>query len=354
MKILYLANNLSVPGGIQSHNKAFIEVLRSLDNSVKLIELTQPSYFRKCFFIARVLFTFIKDKPQLIITGHVNFSPLCFFAKKLFGSAYVVTAHGVDVWELKSKLKILALKNADAIISVSHYTAGRLRSEIVGMHSRVVVIPNTVDSKRFTIKKKSRELIMQYDISGKKIILTVARLSAEEGHKGYEKVIQALPDVLKRVPDAHYVLVGDGSDKVRMERLVAKLGLSHHVTFAGRVSDDLLPDYYNLADVFVMPSTWEGFGIVFIESTACGIPVIAGNKDGSVDAVLNGELGLLINPDSIKEVGEATIKMLSGHANEIFYNKELLRRKTIEAFGLEKFRKKIESLLETLIDKKPI
>jgi len=327
------------------HNKAFFEALKDSGNPVKLITLRRSSYIEKTIFIVRVFFTSLIYKPKLIVAGHVNFSPLCFIAKKLFGIRYAVIAHGIDVWGLKSKSKIIALKNSNVIISVSHYTADRMKEEISGYTGIIVVISNVVDTERFIIRKKSEKLLVQHDLLNKKVILTVARLSAEEHYKGYDRVIEAFPAILKEIPNVHYLIVGDGTDRARIMSLVKKMGLENYVTLVGRVSDGILPDYYNLADVFVMPSSGEGFGIVFIESTACGIPVIAGNKDGSVDATLNDELGLLVDPDSVGEITSAVITLLSGKADKKLYDRELLRHKTIEAFGVKSFRNKIQQLL---------
>lgn len=348
MKILYLCFDFSVLGGLQAHNKAFFDALQASGNPVKLVTLRKSSPLGKFSFIIRVMGSLLTSRPELIITGHVNFSPLCVVAKKFFKTKYVVIAHGIDVWGLKSASKLNALRNADAIVSVSHYTSNRVRAEIEGVRGKLVVIPNTVDTERFTIRKKSETLLTAHALQGKKIILTVARLSTEEGYKGYDKIIDALPAILKEIPNAHYLIVGDGSDRKRMEAFMRERNLGAHVTFAGRVSDELLPDYYNLADVFAMPSKGEGFGIVFIEAAACGIPIIAGNQDGSVDATLNGELGLLINPDSIEEIENAIIKVLNGGAKANFYDKEALREKAIAAFGADSFKKKIIELIGQL------
>ena len=98
------------------------------------------------------------------------------------------------------------------------------------------------------------------------------------------------------MPNAIYLIAGAGDDKQRLEHLAAERGLAGRVVFTGHVPADELPSYYALADVFAMPSTGEGFGIVFLEAAACGLPVIAGNADGSVDALGEGQIGCLVDP----------------------------------------------------------
>ena len=104
------------------------------------------------------------------------------------------------------------------------------------------------------------------------------------------------PPSLARVPDAAYLIVGSGDDQPRLERLAREAGVGDRVVFAGQVADAELADYFALADVFAMPSTGEGFGIVFLEAAASGLPVIGGNRDGSVDALADGRIGRLVDP----------------------------------------------------------
>ena len=269
--------------------------------------------------------------------------------KTIFKVKYAVTVHGVDVWGLKSAPRIAGLKGADKIISVSKYTAERLGRELPGVVEKLTVIPNVVDANRFKISNKPASLLSRYNLAGNKIILTVSRLSSEEGYKGYDKIIASLPSILEKVPGAKYILVGGGSDEERIRMYIKKLNLTDSVIMAGRVSDEELPDFYNLADVFAMPSTGEGFGIVFIEATASGIPVVAGNKDGSTDAVLCGRTGILINPEKTEEISSAIISLLAGRADQRFYDREYLRRETVENFGLEAVERKIDLFISALI-----
>ena len=115
----------------------------------------------------------------------------------------------------------------------------------------------------------------------------------------------------------------------------------------GFVSDEELCDHYNLCDVFAMPSKGEGFGIVYLEALACGKPVLAGNKDGAVDPLINGELGCLVDPDNLQEITDSLINILQKtYPNPLIYQPEKLRQKTIEKFGYVKFRQTLAKLLQ--------
>src|SRR5262249_13068089 len=161
--------------------------------------------------------------------------------------------------------------------------------------------PNTVTSG-YTPRPRRDDLISRHGLMGRRIILTVGRLAASERYKGHDRLIAALPGVLLRVPDIAYLIVGGGDDQSRLEHLASESGITDRVTFAGHVPDEELPDYFALAHVFAMPSTGEGFGIVFLEAAATGVQIIGGNRDGSVDALAEGRIGRLVDPASRDEI----------------------------------------------------
>ena len=111
-------------------------------------------------------------------------------------------------------------------------------------------------------------------------------------------MIRALPRILADHPETIYLIVGDGDDRPRLEALSAEIGVADKVRFVGSARAEELPDYFRLADVFVMPSTGEGFGIAFLEAMASGIPVIGGNQDGSLDPLGDGTLGIAVDPEN--------------------------------------------------------
>ncbi len=113
-------------------------------------------------------------------------------------------------------------------------------------------------------------------------------------------------------------------------------------------SDEEKTDFFSICDVFAMPSKGEGFGIVFLEALACGKPVVAGNKDASSEPLLNGELGLLVDPDNKEEIMKAIIGILKKEVPEKILDGKFLRRKTIESFGFEKFKEKVKNLIYEL------
>jgi glycosyltransferase involved in cell wall biosynthesis len=174
------------------------------------------------------------------------------------------------------------------------------------------------------------------------VILTVCRLAAAERYKGYDQIIKALPKILTALPNAHYVLAGSGPDRQRVEKMIHDANLQSNVTLAGYVPDAELADYYKLCDVFAMPSKAEGFGIVYLEALACGKPVLAGNRDGSRDALADGELGLLVDADDSHEIAGEIIRVLRReHTHPNIFQAQRLRRRVIELYGTERFQRRV-------------
>jgi len=138
----------------------------------------------------------------------------------------------------------------------------------------------------------------------------MGRLVSAERYKGFDEVLEQLPEIVARLPDLVYMIVGDGNDRPRLEEKARALGIRDHVVFTGFVSEREKCDHYNLADAFVMPSRGEGFGIVFLEAMASGIPVVGSTADGSREALRNGALGLLVDPGDPEALRRAIIASL--------------------------------------------
>jgi glycosyltransferase involved in cell wall biosynthesis len=173
-------------------------------------------------------------------------------------------------------------------------------------------------------------------------------LDKKEQYKGYDKVVQAMPEVIKQIPEARYILVGDGDDKERVEKMVKDLRLENHIIFVSGVWGDRRIPFFQSADVFVMPSSGEGFGIVFLESLACGVPVIGGNVDASREPILDGKVGVLVNPESAEEISRAIVSILTHRADKNLYDPQYLRGAVIENFGPEAFQVRIKEYLRQL------
>lgn len=239
-------------------------------------------------------------------------------AKYLLGCKMISYIHGEEIttetpYRFFGRQRRRYLNKADAIVAVSAFTKKALIRHMGAPPEKVTLIHNGVDTIRFQPGPKKAELIARHQLVGKRIILTVGRIVPR---KGFDAVIRAMPKIVEKVPDAHYLIVGSGHFRANLEALVAQCGVQAYVSFAGQVTDQELADYYRLCDLFVMPNRempdgdTEGFGLVFLEANACGKPVIGGTAGGAVEAVHNEENGLLVDGWSVQDVAEAITRLL--------------------------------------------
>ncbi|MDZ4787516.1 MAG: glycosyltransferase, partial [Blastochloris sp.] len=178
------------------------------------------------------------------------------------------------------------------------------------------------------------------------ILLTVARLSSSERYKGHREVIQLLPQLIKTNPNILYHIVGDGDDRLPLAQEVSRLHLENAVHFSGRLSPQALELAYTACDAFVMPSTGEGFGIVYLEALVRGRPVLAGNVDGSVDPLLDGKLGLLADPHNPEELLEKLKCLLYENP---FPDPGYLKQQALAHFGPEKLQLRTDILIHSYL-----
>jgi phosphatidylinositol alpha-1,6-mannosyltransferase len=182
----------------------------------------------------------------------------------------------------------------------------------------MVRIAPGIDTDHFSPQAKSVALRSSMGLSQAKVILCVGRLVHR---KGQDVLIQALPIIQESIPNAHILMVGSGPYEKNLRKLVERLGLKSSVTFLGRVQYAQLPDYISTGDLFAMPSRSrfaglevEGLGIVYLEASSCGVPVIAGRSGGAPDAVIEGITGVCVDGTDVQDVARATVLLLSDPA----------------------------------------
>ncbi|MFH0819827.1 MAG: glycosyltransferase family 4 protein [bacterium] len=269
-----------------------------------------------------------KEKPDLILVGQIlPLGTVALVIKKLTGLNYFVSCHGMDILlaqknKRKKWLTTLIIKNSQQIIANSQFTkkeimklgAGENKITVIYPcpHTNIIGVgacPNITNNQQLN----NKQLNEKFNLSNKKVLLTVGRLVER---KGQDQVIRALPEVIKSFPKLVYFIVGSGPYQGELEKLAKELNLEDKIIFAGRVNDEELTNYYQTADIFIMASRQiagdvEGFGIVYLEAASFGLPVIAGRSGGVGEAVLDGQTGILVNPENIKEIAQAIIKLLA-------------------------------------------
>lgn len=279
----------------------------------------------KAFFTVK---NAIKEKNiDVLLVGQIlPLGTVAFLINKFYRLPYIVFTHAMDItwpqkYARKKRLMRLILNKAEKIITISRYTKYEILKLIGAKDQRKIEIitpaPSIISEnyKQLDIKNLQNKYV------NKKILLSVGRLVPRKGH---DMVIKALPLVLKNNIKFKYVIIGEGNNKEYLQNLATRLNLLKQVDFLGALSDCEVAKYYQLCDVFIMPSREtedkdvEGFGLVYLEANSFGKPVIGGKSGGVEDAVLDGKTGFLVEP--------LDINMIASAITRLFLKPELARK----------------------------
>ena len=279
---------------------------------------------------------------DLVICGLINLLPLAWLVARIKHVPFCCIIHGIDAWQPHpSTLVNRLIQRVDVVVAVSEYTRTRF-IEWTGMPSdKILLLPNCYDPVLYGPGNKPDSLVQRYTLHGKAVLMTLGRLVSKERYKGFDEVLECLPALAEYIPNIAYLIVGDGDDKQRLLDKAKELAVADRVIFAGYISEAEKADHYRLADVYVMPSRGEGFGIVYLEAMACGIPTIASKLGGSRDALRNGKLGILADPTDLEDVQHAILHALK---------QERGVPSGLEYFSVGNYRRRIWCILSGLFD----
>ena len=315
-------------GGIETFNRALVGALDQLaprlNWSVRVLSLLDRAelpgaepYLRSGstdavgFSGNRAQFAFAATRSSrsadIVIIGHANLVPLALLMNSPFKCLIV---HGIEVWKKLPRLRSLGVSHIDRILSVSAFTQREMMRHNALTADRFRIFPNTLDPQGASLQPKvSRSAL---GLPEGRMLLSVTRLASSERYKNIRSVIESLPSVLATVPDAFYVIIGDGAERKVFEELTRRMGLADKVFFPGAVSNQLLPAYYDSCDLFVLPSVKEGFGIVFLEAMSHGKPCIGARAGGVPEVIRHGVTGVLVDPSRLAtEIPEAILRLLT-------------------------------------------
>lgn len=284
------------------------------------------SFFSNAIFLGR--------KADTIILSHVNLLPVGWLVKKLFPSKRLILfIHGIEVWDGLKGYRKKMTRYCDRIIAVSRFTADRFSATERFSKDKITVLNNCLDPYLPSPLPPAKE---------HPVLLTLTRLSATERAKGYDDVIRALRD-LREFPGLKYIIAGKYSEDEheRIRNLSNELGVGDRVEMPGFIADDDIPGVFSKATVYVMPSTKEGFGIVFVEAMFYGVPVISSNADGSTDALRDGRFGQMVEPGNQSRLVDAIRNALKEPSKYIAPAGEVLME-----FGYENYKRKLLEILK--------
>ena len=286
-------------------------------------------------------------KFDIVVLSHINlllvteiirfFNPKCRF---------ILFAHGIEVWRDLAKWKVNFINKHVEVWAVSNFTKQKMIVVHGILPTRISILNNSL-SPFFPLPtnfEQPKNLIEKYNLAkNTPILYTLNRLSSTEQYKGYDNVINALSELKKEGQTFYYLIAGkaDLLEHQRITSLIAKKDLQEEVKLIGYLTTDELIPHFLLSDVFVMPSSGEGFGIVFIEAAACGIQVIGGNVDGSTDALLNGALGQLVHPTNIQEIKQAIKSAIHNKEHQPLQQQDL----AVANFGFAQYVTQVKGLL---------
>jgi phosphatidylinositol alpha-1,6-mannosyltransferase len=250
-------------------------------------------------------------------------APLALMAPRLRKAGIkkiIALTHGHEVWWARIFPFNLAMRrignSVDHLTYLGEFTRQAISRSLSqkSIDSMVKIAPG-IDTSHFSPQADAIHRRTELGLEGKKIIVSVGRLVHR---KGQDKLIEAFPTIVREIPNAHLLIVGEGPYRTHLEKLVERLSLKENVTFVGRIFYDDLPSYLSASDVFVMPSRSrffglevEGLGIVYLEASACAIPVVAGISGGAPDAVQEGITGLCVDGTNAAQIAEAVIHICS-------------------------------------------
>lgn len=320
-----------------------IEVMTNAEHQLLFNFPIWPRWLRALVTVRKKI---LQENFKTLIVGQVlPLGTVALVLKKMMEIDYIVMTHAMDItvpqkYPRKKWLMKQILNNAKQVVTVSQYTRTEIQKMMEGKKQhRITIIP---PGPNITAEKypDARAKIDKETLENKKIILSVGRLVKRKGH---DMVIKAMPLVLKKFPDAKYLIVGEGEYRAELEQLVKKLKLENSVNFLGALKDDQqVAALYHDCNLFIMPSRQlenndvEGFGLVFLEANSFGKPVIAGNSGGVTDAVVDGQTGFLVEPEDKQMISKAIIQLL--------YNPELAQK--LGKQGAERVKEKFSWSLQ--------
>lgn len=309
---------------ISAERNSALQVFALKDQTIQAdSRYISPAQFRG-FNNQKLLFVFhaIKKSSSYpnVLLSHIHLLPIALMIKILRPSSRIILlAHGIEIWGKLSRWKVRFIKQHIQIWCVSRFTAETIEKKHGIKGQNAFVLNNCLDP-HFNIPgilHKPGYLLSYYNLQlTQPVLLSICRLSSNDRDKGYLQVIQILKRLRERFPNICYLLGGlaDTEEKAFLQELIRKGNLENHIKLIGFIPEAALTDHYLLCDIFVLPSKKEGFGLVFTEAAATGCRIICGNKDGSKEAIANGILGTLIDPEDLEALYQAILAQLEESA----------------------------------------
>lgn len=368
-KIVFIGFDIEGVGGISTYSRYQIKALReSFNNDIYVYSLVSTSKeyhgfvdksltYKSKITLIRLCLELIKNIKtiDIIVFNHVNLSFIGAILKKLFNTKYIVFGYNIDLLRNFSKLQQWGFLNSDKLVVDCNFTINKLKD----FHS---FIPSTqllydpVDINFFTKQSNSKDILSQkfnINLDNKFIITTVAVMRKNEMYKGHFEILEAIKKLNNE--NILYFIVGGGDGRFLVEQKVKKLNLQNQVIFFGFVENELIPHFYNSSDLVALISKneygkGEGVPLGLIEASACEVPILAGNEDGSYEAISDKyPNGFRVSPRNIDEIAEKIQFYMDNPDIKKEHGKNG-RKFVIEEFEYSKFRDKQAQIVEEILN----
>jgi phosphatidylinositol alpha-1,6-mannosyltransferase len=308
-----------------------------------------PSVRDKIAFTGRLSRDILIRRPRWVLFSHIGLTRAQKGIPMPLRRPYGVFLHGVEAWRRLSPTDRSMLRGASLRLANTAHTASR----VMQANPEIGVVASC--PLALTTAIATAPAVPDYQLPPSiadrtaQLVLMVGGLRGDQAYKGHDQVLQAWPAVVAAVPNARLVIVGEGDDRPRLERLARQTGAGDRITFTGFASDALLAATYERASLFVMPSKGEGFGLVYVEAMAQGVPCIGSLHDAAGDVIVDGRTGLLVDQDNIRAIGEAIISLLRDPERRRAMGVAAQTR-VREEFTTAAFRARLNTILDTAFD----
>ncbi|MNS30600.1 GDP-mannose-dependent alpha-(1-6)-phosphatidylinositol monomannoside mannosyltransferase [compost metagenome] len=241
-------------------------------------------------------------RPPIVVCMHLGLSPVARLISARYNVPYLVFLHGIEAWDKLSPRRHWGLAGAHKLLANSQFTLSHFHRFNPDLAS-IPILVTPLGIGHMPDRPPMRDAMSLR-------VLIVGRIVKGERDKGHRTLIQAMEHIVSDIPEAVLTIIGDGEDRADLEAFAKRFSLGNRVEFVGRVPDETLPAWYDTSAVFAMPSESEGFGLVYLEAMARGIPCLCSDVDAAREVVVHGETGLAVSPRSPFLAAESLIQLL--------------------------------------------
>ena len=304
---------------------------------------------RKAQFVLQAMRLAMR-KPQLIFAAHPNLAATALLVKMIARNVpTIVGAHGIEIWQPLPFIRRTAFRRADFIMVPSAYTLEKAVQAQRILPSKMHKIPWPLDTEFLALCESPADLPLPMSFPHGTVVLSVGRWSALDRYKGADILIRAVAQISNNFPELQLVLAGPGDDINRLRKEAQDSGVAERVHFFPSISRRELAALYSSAGIFALPSTGEGFGLVFLEAMAFGKAIVGANVGGIPDVVHHEREGLLVAP-TVEAVSSALRRLLS---DPVLCNEMGVRgqERVRTEFSFARFQEQLGSVIDLLLGK---